>query len=74
MLKMLRYCMPKIINDEPTAYDVNKVIEQLEELRELDVCYFDDCPVEDTHCCDCIQKRTIERAIEIVKTGGNMNE
>ena len=31
MLNMMRYYMPKIINDEPTAYDVDKVIEQLEE-------------------------------------------
>lgn len=30
MLNMMRYYMPKIINDEPTAYDVDKVVEQLE--------------------------------------------
>lgn len=63
-----------IINDEtqtPTAYDVDKVVEQLEELRELDACDFDNCPVEDINCCDCTQKRMAERAIEIVKAGGN---
>lgn len=54
----------------PTAYDPDKVVEQLEELRELDACDFDDCPVEDIHCCDCTQKRMAERAIEIVKGGG----
>ncbi len=26
MLKMMRYYMPQIINDEPTAYDVDEVI------------------------------------------------
>ena len=30
MLKMLRYYMPQIINDEPTAYDIDKVVEELE--------------------------------------------
>lgn len=54
----------------PTAYDPDKVVEQLEELRELDACDFDNCPVEDIHCCDCTQKRMAERAIEIVKGGG----
>ena len=33
MLNMMRYYMPKIINDEPTAYDVDKVVEQLEKHR-----------------------------------------
>ena len=54
----------------PTAYDPDKVVEQLEELRELDACDFDNCPVEDIHCCDCTQKRMAARAIEIVKGGG----
>lgn len=62
-----------IINDEtqtPTAYDVDKVVEQLEELRELDACDFDNCPVEYIQCCDCTQKRMAERAIKIVKDYG----
>ena len=29
MLKTMRYYMPQIINDEPTAYDVDKVVEQV---------------------------------------------
>ena len=29
MLNTMRYYMPKIINDEPTAYDVDKVVEQI---------------------------------------------
>ena len=59
-----------IIKEQPTAYDVEKVVEQLEELKELDACDFDNCPVEDIHCFDCTQKRMIERAIKIVKGGG----
>lgn len=59
-----------VINNMPTAYDVDKVVRQLEELRELDACDFDNCPAEDIRCCDCTQKRIVERAIEIVKGGG----
>ena len=29
MLNTMRYYMPKIINDEPTAYDVDKVVNQI---------------------------------------------
>ena len=32
MLNTMRYYMPKIINDEPTVFDVDKVVEQLESL------------------------------------------
>ena len=35
VLKMLRYYMPQIINDEPTAYSVDKVVEELEERKAL---------------------------------------
>ena len=35
MLNTMRYCMPEIINDEPTVFDVDKVVEQLEELKSL---------------------------------------
>ena len=62
--------LASVIDAQPTAYDVDKVVEQLEELRELDACDFDNCPAEDIHCCDCTQKRMVERAIEIVKGGG----
>ena len=38
VLKMLRCYMPQIINDEPTAYDVDKVVEELEEtMQDLSV-------------------------------------
>ena len=29
MLNTMRYYMPKIINDEPTVFDVDKVVEQI---------------------------------------------
>ena len=32
MLNTIRYCMPEIINDEPTAYDVDKVVKQIKTL------------------------------------------
>ena len=35
MLKMLRYYMPQIINDEPTAYDVDKVVYEFESFAKL---------------------------------------
>ena len=35
MLNTMIYYMPKIINDEPTVFDVEKVAEQLEELKSL---------------------------------------
>lgn len=62
------------IQNMPISYDVDEVVEQLEELRELDACDFDNCSDEDTRCRDCVQKRMAERAIEIVKAGGNVNE
>ena len=31
MLKMMRCYMPQIINDEPTAYDVDKVLKEINE-------------------------------------------
>lgn len=65
--------LASVIDAQPTAYDVDKVVRQLEELRELDACDFGNCPAEDIRCCDCTQKRMVERAIEIVK-GGGVNE
>ena len=35
MLNMMRYYMPKIINDETTVFDVDKVIEKLEKELKL---------------------------------------
>lgn len=69
MLKTMKYYMPKIINDEPTAYDVDKVVEQLEEVEKimrLPVnidCFGGECKASD--CTVCL----IRKAIEIVKGG-----
>ena len=60
----------KEIKKQPTAYDVDKVTEQLEELKTVDACDFDNCPDVDMHCDECIQFRIINQAIEIVKAGG----
>ena len=61
MLNTMRYYMPKIINDEPTAYDPEKVVAQLDSLRnaEADYYYASNNDVIDR-----------DDAIEIVKGGG----
>ena len=70
MLNTMRYYMLKIINDEPTAYDVDKVVEQLEELKSL---------VQVNRILDDIVNEkpkelgmliAYSKAIEIVKGGG----
>lgn len=59
MLNMMNYYMPKIINDEPTAFDVDKVVEELEQ-------HYDD----DSVVCGLVYNDAIKKAIEIVKQGG----
>ena len=60
----------KFINNQPTAYDVDKVVEQLEECKRIMLspvnrdCYGEECKVEDCLVC------TFEKAIEIAKAGG----
>lgn len=53
----------------PTAYDVDKVLEQLEELTE-EGCTLHECGIRSERCKPCIAKK----AIEIVKAGGIINE
>ena len=60
MLNTMRYYMPKIINDEPTAYDVDKVVEKLEGLSNAEADYYY------AGCNDVIDR---DDAIEIVKGG-----
>ena len=55
----------KVINDMPTAYDVDVVVEQLEELTEEE-CTLHECGIRSERCKPCIAKK----AIEIVKGGG----
>lgn len=61
----------KLIDRQPTAYNVDKVVEQLEEYSSGDVCsrFSGGCPYlnnPDVHCEHC----AVMMAIEIVKAGG----
>ena len=60
-----------VINNMPTAYDPDKVVEQLNEEKELSYAEFDEyvnevCPCLDAEYDDLFNKG-LERAIEIVK-------
>lgn len=55
----------QIIKERPTAYDVDKVVEQLEELKREE-CTLHECGIRSEYCKPCIAKK----AIEIVKAGG----
>ena len=58
------------IKSQPTAYDVDKVVEQLEEVKKIMTspvnkdCFGEECRASD--CTVCL----ISKAIEIVKCGG----
>ena len=72
MLNTMRYYMPKIINDEPTVFDVDKVVEQLEsELRLADK-EKERCARENPLQFDSAKGYAmgLSNAIEIVKAGG----
>lgn len=58
--------LPQIIDAQPTVYDVNKVVEQLEELKDTER---DDGVVE--LITTRVWNRSISKAIEIVKNGSN---
>ena len=51
-----------LIDRQPTAYDIDKVVERLEEASELD-----DSPMYEP-----IEMVELEKAIEIVKSGGKV--
>lgn len=53
-----------VIDAQPTAYDVDKVVEQLEDYGNEEMCYYKNTPYE-----KCIEE-CINKAIEIVKGGG----
>lgn len=61
--------MVDAVNDEPTAYDPDKVVEQLEEVEKIMTspvnkdCFGEECKASD--CMVCL----ISKAIEIVKGG-----
>ena len=72
MLRTMRYYMPKIINDEPTVFDVDKVVDQLEsELRLADK-EKERCARENPLQFDSAKGYAmgLSNAIEIVKAGG----
>ena len=59
--------MMKAVEAQPTAYDLEKVIEDLEELRDGNY-DFDCCPYKETNIsCD---KCHMIRAIDVVRRGG----
>ena len=67
MLKTMRYYMPKIINDEPTVFDVDKVVNQLEEVKNKDT----EIALDEAQKERCFwYAQGMNRAIEIVKGGG----
>ena len=67
MLNTIRYYMPKIINDEPTVFDVDKVVEKLEEVKNKDT----EIALDEAQKERCFwYAQGMNRAIEIVKGGG----
>ena len=63
-----------VIDAQPTAYNLEKVVAQLKEEKELSYANFDEyvngvCPCLDPRDDDLFH-RGLERAIEIVKAGG----
>lgn len=59
------YALAQKIDAQPTAYDVDAVVKQLEELTEEE-CTLHECGIRSERCKPCIAKK----AIEIVKGGG----
>ena len=55
----------EIINNQPNAYSVDKVVEKLEEIRAKKTCNKEKCDTKDL-CRICV----VDDAIEIVKHGG----
>lgn len=62
-----------LINRQPTVYDIDKIIEQLEEERELAYADFDRYVEEVDPCfdseCDDFFHKGMERAIKVLKAG-----
>ena len=59
------------VDGQPTAYDVDKVVEQLEdESKKCSICELPTCKEDESHCCYC---NGLNKAIEIVKAGGMNN-
>lgn len=54
-----------LLENQPTAYDIDKVIEELEEIRVKKTCNKEKCDTKEL-CRICV----VDDAIEIVKAGG----
>lgn len=71
---MMLYEIADMIEDAPTAYDVDKLVEKLEEERELSYADFDRYVEDASPCLDAeygdFFHRGLERAVKIVKGGG----
>ena len=65
---MMLYEIADMIEDAPTVYDVDKVVDQLEEIRVKKTCNKEKCDEKEL-CRICV----VDDAIEIVK-GGGVNE
>lgn len=69
---VLQTALVGIIDTQPTAYDVDKVVKQLEEVEKIMTspvnkdCFGEECRASD--CTVCL----ISKAIEIVKAGGKI--
>ena len=61
---MMLYEIADMIESAPTVYDTDKVVEQLEDYGNEEMCYYKNTPYE-----KCIEE-CINKAIEIVKVGG----
>lgn len=62
------------VKEQPTAYNVDKVVEELEEEREISYADFDRYVEEFSPCLDAeyddFFHRGLERAVKLVKQGG----
>ena len=54
-----------VISEQPTAYDIDKVVEELERIRAKETCNKEKCDTKEI-CRICV----VDDAIEIVKHGG----
>ena len=61
---MMLYEIADMIEDAPTAYNVDKVVAQLEDYGNEEMCYYKNTPYE-----KCVEE-CINKAIEIVNGGG----
>ncbi|MCI9453225.1 MAG: hypothetical protein HFG83_05265 [Dorea sp.] len=66
------FCYPeaykKLVEEQPTAYDLDKVIKELEEYAHSDICYRNHCRYINADDIDCENCGALG-ALEIVKRG-----